>query len=257
MTFAEKASLTVGIFTAVASWLAVPGFQPAFDRAHRAVAALVLALVAAVGVSLAIATFEPTRARVPDPPVTVPSDTVAAPSTTSIAVYKAPPEPAAASTTTGTTTTAPTMTSPPPVPPSPAPEERERPGAAIERQRRQALSFTNARDWPQAAAAWRTFIDTYAGHDRAADHAAYYNLGVAYDALHDWSAAADAFERAKLADIGRNDTQNLLHLGRCYAKLGRWSESVAAYEEVLKIEPSNALAQKSLFWALKQQPRSE
>lgn len=251
MTFGEKAMLTVGLFTAAASWLALPGFRPAFDRTHRTVAALVLALFAAVGASFAIAMFEPERL----PPVTDTrgtSDTAATfapPNPAPTTVYQAPPEPTVTATSPPMTMTT-TVAAPPPAPAlPPRRDERELKAAAIERQRREALAFMHASRWPQAAEAWRSYIAAYGGFDRAADHAAYYNLGVAYDALRRWSDAADAFERARASDDGRSDTQTRIHLGRCYGKLGRWKESLAAYDDALQIQPSNAAAQKGREWA--------
>jgi tetratricopeptide (TPR) repeat protein len=260
MTFGEKAMLTVGVFTAVASWLALPGFRPAFDQANRVAAALVLALFAAVGVSFAVAMFEPER---PQPPIT---STAAAPppAPTPVPVYAAPPEPAATATTATTSTMPAPVTAtfavprpqPVPVEPivTPARDERVRKAAAIEQERRDALAFMRDKQWPRAVEAWRGYIAAYGGHDRAADHTFYYNLGVSYDALRQWREAAEAFERARDLDDRRSDTQNLIHLGRCYGKLGRWKESVAAYEDVLEIQPSNAIAQKGLAWARQQQP---
>jgi tetratricopeptide (TPR) repeat protein len=255
MTFGEKAMLTVGVFTAVAAWLALPGFRPAFDQAHRVVAALVLALCAAVGVSLAVAKFEPER------PVT---NAAPPPSPTPVPVYQAPPEPTVTATT-ATTSTMPapvtaTFAAPRPQPASVEPivtstrDERARKAAAIEQERRDALAFMRDKQWARAAEAWRSYIAAYGGHDRAADHTFYYNLGVSYDALRQWSEAADAFERARALDDRQSDTQTLIHLGRCYGKMERWKESIAAYEDVLRIQPSNAIAQKGLAWARKQQP---
>ena len=258
MTFGEKAMLTVGVFTAVASWLALPGFRPAFDQAHRVVAALLLALCAAVGVSLAVAKFEPER---PQAPVT---ETAPPPSPTPIPVYQAPPEPTATATTATTSTMPAPVTAtfaaprpqPAPVEPviTPAIDERARKAAAIEQERRDALALMRDKQWARAAEAWRSYIAAYGGHDRAADHTFYYNLGVSYDALRQWSDAAEAFQRARDLDDRQSDTQTLIHLGRCYGKLGRWKDSIAAYEDVLKIQPSNAIAQKGLAWARKQQP---
>jgi eukaryotic-like serine/threonine-protein kinase len=124
-----------------------------------------------------------------------------------------------------------------------------------DRQRKRALAFSNAHQWSSAISAWREFIRVYSGINVTADHAAYYNLGVAYEALQDWREAADAFERAALADANINDTNNLLRLGRCYGKLGRWPDAVATYERVLRVNPANDTAKRSLLFALQQQPR--
>lgn len=126
-----------------------------------------------------------------------------------------------------------------------------------DRQRKQALAFSNAHQWQNAVNAWRDFIREYSGVNPAADHAAYYNLGVAYESLQNWREAADAFERAIVTNNGSSDTSNLLHLARCYGKLGRWNDAVATYERVLKADPQNETAKRSLPLALHQTPRGQ
>jgi serine/threonine-protein kinase len=121
--------------------------------------------------------------------------------------------------------------------------------------RKEALALSNAHQWANAAVAWRQFLHDYSGVNATADHAAYYNLGVAYEALEHWNEAADAFEHATLADANINDTNNLLRLGRAYGKTGRWSDAVSAYQRVLRIDPSNQIAKRSLIFALEQDPR--
>jgi serine/threonine-protein kinase len=156
-------------------------------------------------------------------------------------------------------------------PPEPAPQprvesEREQPITPLQprinfeegdRRRKEALAFSNAHQWASAVTAWREFIHDYARVNVTADHAAYYNLGVAYEALEQWHDAADAFERAALADANMNDTNNLLRLGRSYGKIGRWADAAATYRRVLRIDPSNAIAKRSLVFATQQEPRSE
>jgi len=148
-----------------------------------------------------------------------------------------------------TTTFAPPVTvstTPPAAPPS---VTSRRDIAEGDRLRRQALSLSNAHRWSEAIPAWRQFLRDYAGMSPAVDHAAYYNLGVAYESLQEWRDGADAFERASLADPRGNDTNNLLRLGRCYGKLGRWHDAAAAYERVLQIDPANDVARRSLLVA--------
>jgi serine/threonine-protein kinase len=123
-----------------------------------------------------------------------------------------------------------------------------------DRRRKEALALSNAHQWASAVTAWREFIHDYAGVNVTADHAAYYNLGVAYEALEQWNYAADAFEKATLADANINDTNNLLRLGRAYGKTGRWSDAAAAYKRVLQIDPSNQIARRSLLFASRQEP---
>jgi serine/threonine protein kinase len=123
-----------------------------------------------------------------------------------------------------------------------------------DRRRRDALALSNSHQWASAVTAWHQFIHDYSGVNLTADHAAYYNLGVAYEALEQWPAAADAFEHATLADANINDTNNLLRLGRAYGKVGRWSDAVAAYKRVLRNDPSNQVAKRSLIRALEQEP---
>ena len=77
---------------------------------------------------------------------------------------------------------------------------------------------------------------------------------MAYESLRRWDDAADAFEHARDADDHKSDTDSLLHLGHCYTKLGRWPQSKTTYEEVLKIDPNNDVAKRTLFWVIKQQP---
>jgi eukaryotic-like serine/threonine-protein kinase len=123
-----------------------------------------------------------------------------------------------------------------------------------DRRRKEALALSNAHQWSGAVTAWRQFIHDYSGVNVTADHAAYYNLGVAYEAQEQWHDAADAFERAALADANMNDINNLLRLGRSYGKIGRWSDAVATYRRVLRNDPSNQIAKRSLLQALEQEP---
>jgi tetratricopeptide (TPR) repeat protein len=125
-----------------------------------------------------------------------------------------------------------------------------------DRQRRHALAFSTAHQWPSAIAAWRQFLQSYAGVRPAADHAAYYNLGIAYESLREWQEATDAFEHARLADTIGMDTNNLLHLGRCYGKAGRWGEAASTYESILSIDPANDMARRNLAFARRQEPVS-
>jgi tetratricopeptide (TPR) repeat protein len=126
-----------------------------------------------------------------------------------------------------------------------------------DRQRARALAFSNAHQWQEAATAWQQFIHDYSGVKPAADHAAYYNLGIAYESLQNWHEAAEAFERAAVTNNGSSDTNNQLHLARCYGKLGRWNDAVATYEGVLRSEPQNEIAKRSLPLALQQAPRGQ
>jgi serine/threonine protein kinase len=145
----------------------------------------------------------------------------------------------------------------PPVSQQVAPPQHHLDLAEGDHQRKQALAFSNAHQWASAATAWRQFIHDYSGVNLNADHAAYYNLGVAYEALEQWNEAADAFERASLADINFSDPNNLLRLGRSYGKVGRWTDAVATYRRVLRIDPTNEIAKRSLLVALKRQPLSQ
>jgi len=140
-------------------------------------------------------------------------------------------------------TARPTVTSPP------------RDLAEGDRARRLALAYSNGHQWQSAVSAWRDFIRDYGGANPAADHAAYYNLGVAHEALQQWNEAASSFERATVADAKVTDTNNLLRLGHVYGKLGRWTDSAATYERVLRIDPANALAKRGLLYAVQQEPR--
>ncbi len=126
-----------------------------------------------------------------------------------------------------------------------------------DRQRARALAFSNAHQWQGAVNAWQQFIRDYSGVKPAADHAAYYNLGVAYESLQNWREAAEAFERATFTSNGSSDTGNLLHLGRCYGKLGRWNDAAAAYQRVLNVDPQNEIAKRNLPLALRQAPRGQ
>jgi serine/threonine-protein kinase len=140
----------------------------------------------------------------------------------------------------------------------PAPPLRRGPDLAEgDRARKQALAFSTAHDWSNAVTAWRQFIHDYSGLNPAADHAAWYNLGVAYESLSQWHEAADAFESATLADSNINDISNLLHLGRCYGKLGRWTDAVSAYKRATAIDPANEIARRSLVYAQQQGQRAQ
>ncbi|HEX7677203.1 MAG TPA: protein kinase [Thermoanaerobaculia bacterium] len=141
--------------------------------------------------------------------------------------------------------------------PSPSPGPFTPDLAEGDRQRGKALAFSNAHQWQDAVNAWQQFIRDYSGVKPAADHAAYYNLGVAYESLQNWREAAEAFERATFTSNGSSDTANLLHLGRCYGKLGRWNDAAAAYERVLRVDPQNEIAKRNLPLALQQAPRGQ
>ena len=164
---------------------------------------------------------------------------------------QAVPEPPAPKTTQSTG-----VDSPDPSVPSESTQKFRADLAKGDRLRKEALAFSNAHQWPSAVTAWQQFIRDYYGVNAAVDHAAYYNLGVAYEAQEQWHEAADAFEHAALADKNLHDTTNLLRLGRSYGKIGRWSDAVTTYRQVLKIDPANDVARRSLAWAEKQEPGS-
>jgi hypothetical protein len=120
--------------------------------------------------------------------------------------------------------------------------------------KRDALSFMERSDWPGAISAWTTWISTYSGPDKKADHTAYLQLGLAYERQHDWSHAIHALERANVIVAG-DDAETLVQLGRCYEKAQRWSSALEAYEEALRIEPQNALASHGQAVARRYVPR--
>jgi tetratricopeptide (TPR) repeat protein len=124
-----------------------------------------------------------------------------------------------------------------------------------DRRRKEAIALSNTHAWRQAIDAWSAFIRDYSGISAAADHAAYYNLGVAHEALRHWSEAAEAFENANRVDGSSGDTSNFIRLGRCYGKIGQWPNAASAYERALRIDPDNQVARTSLLFALQQQPR--
>jgi eukaryotic-like serine/threonine-protein kinase len=238
------------LFAAVAAGVAVIAFAATalFEKAKaRDVAAVAPATTATTssaqpaGVTIAIEAPDPNRSPPRARHVTVATATAPPP-----AIIENNATTTAAPIAPATATIAPVL--PPPQPSAPS-----RDLAEGERRRREALAFSNAHRWTEAAPAWRQFIRDYAGSSPAADHAAYYNLGVAYESLQEWRDGADAFERAALADPRNNDTNNLLRLARCYGKLGRLREAATTYERVLKIDPFNDVAKRNLL-AL-QQPR--
>ena len=125
-----------------------------------------------------------------------------------------------------------------------------------DRRRQEALAFSTGRQWENAVIAWRQFIRDYSGINAAADHAAWYNLGVALEELRQWKDAVDAFEHASTIDWQKNDTNNLLRLARCYGKLGRWSDAAVTYQRVLKSDPTNDIARRSLLYIQQQETRA-
>jgi serine/threonine protein kinase len=168
--------------------------------------------------------------------------------TTTVQSSENPPNPLAEVSTMPSTTTGAATSSSAPFKPNLAEGEW---------QRTRALAFSNAHQWQSAVSAWRQFIRGYSGVNPAADHAAYYNLGVAYESLQSWHEAADAYEQAALTNNGNSDTSNLVHLARCYGKLGRWNDAAAAYARVLKIDPQNEVAKRNLVLAVQQAPRAQ
>ena len=183
---------------------------------------------------------QPTSFIVEPPPVIPPTTTtqvVASTTSPPLSTSTQPPEPAPTDTITKQ-------------PPAPRPDLVEG-----DRQRKRALALSNAHQWQSAVSAWRQFLHDYSGFNRLADHAAFYNLGVAYEALQNWREAIDAFEQAGKFDDTKSDTSNLLRLAHCYGKAGRWNDAVTTYEQVLRIDPSNEVAKKNLIPALQQAPR--
>jgi serine/threonine-protein kinase len=242
-TFLWLAAAAAGVALAAFAVTAILEKAKARDVLPAAPAATIATTSSAApaGVTIAIEAPDPNRpaprrqtaaAAVP-PPVLIehaPTTTTAATPAATLPAAAPPPviEPAPL-----TTTIAPSVTS-------------RRDIAEGDRQRRQALALSNAHRWAEAVPAWRQFLRDYSGMSPAVDHAAYYNLGVAYESLQEWGDGADAFERASLADPRSNDTNNLLRMARCYGKLGRWRDAATAYERVLQIDPANDVAKRNL-----------
>jgi tetratricopeptide (TPR) repeat protein len=123
----------------------------------------------------------------------------------------------------------------------------------VDQQWKQAIAFSNTGQWSQAIDSWSQFIRDHSGPNRSVDQESYSRLGIAYEELKNWSAAARALEQADLKDDRPNATTNLKHLGHCYIQLKRWEDAIRVYKRVLKIEPDNKQARQSLVWAVRQQ----
>ena len=72
---------------------------------------------------------------------------------------------------------------------------------------------------------------------------------------HDDAARARPHIEQLAADVGDAETNYLL--GKTYAKLSMWNEAIAAYQEVLEIEPVNIFARNNLGFSALQVGRNE
>jgi Flp pilus assembly protein TadD len=69
---------------------------------------------------------------------------------------------------------------------------------------------------------------------------AWFGLGLAYDNLHRYGDAIDAYRQA--LRINPKNTSFRTNLGIAYTKLNRYSEAIDAYRQVLRIDPEDAHA---------------
>ncbi|MEO8574984.1 MAG: tetratricopeptide repeat protein, partial [Pyrinomonadaceae bacterium] len=76
------------------------------------------------------------------------------------------------------------------------------------------------------------------------DHAAYFNLGRAYNKLNEDEDAAKALKQA--AKINPEDTEYQTELGAILIKLAQYHDAIAPLKKALEIDPDNIRAQELL-----------
>ncbi len=279
MSLNEKlqiAVLVVAIVGAIAALL-----QPSIRRINRVLATLVLVGVV-VWLVITIAGSNGVSRTVTEGTGT--PDSFPTPTTVRTITYPAPPEPVpGTSATTGTTSTMTAITTPQPAPqpaitatiphpqpvvepapftpqpviPQPQPVAPQQqpvpdPRVALEQEWNRAIALSDSQQWREAASAWERLLRDHSGRNRAFDSGVWHRLGIAYEALSEWSKAATAFQQANLNDDRNNATSDLRHMGHCYISLGRRSEAMDIYRRLLAIDPGDK-ASRDLLSVLSRQ----
>ncbi|HEX6123787.1 MAG TPA: tetratricopeptide repeat protein [Pyrinomonadaceae bacterium] len=91
----------------------------------------------------------------------------------------------------------------------------------------------------KAVAAYKKIIEA-----NEEDHAAYYNLGRAYNKLNEDEDAAKALKQA--VKLYEDDTEYQTELGAILIKLAQYQEAVSALKKALELDPENIRAQELL-----------
>lgn len=91
----------------------------------------------------------------------------------------------------------------------------------------------------KAVATYKKQIDA-----NAEDHAAYYNLGRAYNKLNEDEDAAKALKQA--VKLMPDDTEYQTELGAILIKLAQYHEAIAPLKKALELDPDNIRAQELL-----------
>ena len=76
------------------------------------------------------------------------------------------------------------------------------------------------------------------------DHAAWFNMGRAYNKLNEDKDALEAFEQA--VELNPEDTEYQTELGAILIKLARYREAIAPLKKALELDPDNVEAQEFL-----------
>lgn len=76
------------------------------------------------------------------------------------------------------------------------------------------------------------------------DHAAWFNMGRAYNKLNEDTDALEAFREA--VELNPEDTEYQTALGAIYIKLARYREAIAPLKKAVELDPGNVEAQEFL-----------
>ncbi|CAI2718949.1 tetratricopeptide repeat protein [Nitrospina watsonii] len=101
-----------------------------------------------------------------------------------------------------------------------------------------------------ASGKWEEAVDAYHRAIQINPDATgpFFNLGLAYKALHQYERAAAAFERAQQLEPGNMDVH--LRLGNIYNLMEKWDKAIEHLNLVVHRVPDNAEAHGNLGWAL-------
>ncbi len=121
----------------------------------------------------------------------------------------------------------------------------------------QGLAYYNAAEWGRATQAWEDLLH-YDQNNHLVRNLlaqAYYILAVEYNRLGQSSLGHTAFRKA--LSVNQNTNQwlggALLTLGKYYRNKGMYSESLAAYREVVELKPNDATAYAGMgvtYWKM-------
>lgn len=123
----------------------------------------------------------------------------------------------------------------------------------------QGLSYYRAHEWGRAASAWEDLLH-YEPHHKSVRKVlpqTYYILAVEYNRAGEAGLGQEAFRKALSVNKDSGDwlSGSMGTLGEYYRGKGMFRESLAAYQEVIELEPRNASAYLGLgitYWKMKE-----